>query len=283
MPISSNNFLELAQFLAEKYAVFEQVQAIALGGSQAGGIVDEQSDIDLYIFLNGTIPIESRQKIIAARGASRADVNLSFWDVGDEWFDEPSGIEVDVMFWQMPWIEEQIDRVVTRCEASVGYTTCFWHTINQARNLFDRREWFHELQRKCNVPYPEKLRNAIIAKNHPVLRNVIPSYFVQIKKAIEREDLISVNHRLAALLASYFEVIYAVNRGLNPGEKKILPFIEKNCCKTPTNMQQQLERVIEKSAKIDADLLRELRLLLDGLDGLLMAEGIDPNTTIGLN
>ena len=283
MPKSPNEFMKLAHFLAEKYAAFAQVQAVALGGSQAGGIVDAHSDIDLYVFLNGTIPIDARQQIISARGASRAEVNLSFWDIGDEWFDRPGGIEVDVMFWQVPWIEEQIDRVVVRCEASVGYTTCFWHTIKQARMLFDRHDWFSTLQGKCKAPFPEKLRNAIIAKNHPVLRNVIPSYFVQIKKAIEREDLISVNHRLTALLASYFEVIYAVNRVLNPGEKKILPFVEKNCRKFPQNMRQQVARSIEKSAKIDRNLLQELDMLIDGLDDLLLVEGIDPNETLGLD
>lgn len=282
MGLKKTQYVELAEELARQYSQMNQVHAIALGGSQRTWAVDAHSDIDLYVFIDAIIPLQEREKIVFEKGASRANMNLSFWDLGDEWFDAETGIEVDLMLWQRSWIEEQIDRVVLRHEASVGYTTCFWHTIRNARCLFDRDGWFAQLQHKCMVPYPEPLRKRIIAKNHPVLRQVIPAYAAQIKKALDREDLISVNHRVAGLLASYFEVIYAVNRVLNPGEKKILPFIEKTCQKIPVGMAEQVERVLRKTASINFELLDEIDRLVDGVDVLLQNEGFDPDRTLFL-
>ncbi|KAA3663116.1 MAG: DUF4037 domain-containing protein [Calditrichaeota bacterium] len=271
---------DLARTLAGYFSELDQIQAVALGGSHSTGAIDADSDIDLYVFIDKHIPLQERKKIVNKRGASRANLNLSFWDLGDEWFDAETGIEVDMMLWQRTWIEEQIDRVVVRNEASVGYSTCFWHTILHAQILFDRTGWFAALQTKCKRPFPDKLRNAIIAKNHPVLRQVIPAYSVQIHKAIKRNDLVSINHRVAGLLASYFEVIYAINCVLNPGEKKIIPFITKHCAKIPVNMAIQVERVLQMAAKCDTHLLDEIDILIDGLDDLLRLEGINPENTL---
>lgn len=47
----------------------------------------------------------------------------------------------------------------------------------------------------------------------------LPSYDRQIKKAQERGDIVSVNHRITAFLESYFDVIFALNRQTHPGEK----------------------------------------------------------------
>lgn len=66
---------------------------------------------------------------------------------------------------------------------------------------------------------PEPLRRNIIAHNHPVLRRIITSYFHQIEAAVHRQDVVSIHHRLAALVASYFDVLFALNRVLHPGEK----------------------------------------------------------------
>ena len=55
------------------------------------------------------------------------------------------------------------------------------------------------------------------------------SYYEQIEKAVKREDEISVNHRISAFMASYFDVIFAKNELLHPGEKRLVQFALKNC------------------------------------------------------
>jgi predicted nucleotidyltransferase len=264
----------LAQTIAKRFEIFPQVEAIALGGSLTSGTTDQYSDIDLYIYTTKEIPVVDRKKIVEELGASRQDLGLTFWDSGDEWFHKETGIEVDVIFWDPNWIEEQIDRVVIQHQASVGYTTCFWHTIKNSQILFDRKGWFVSLRKKCDTPYPTQLKRNIIDMNFPVLRDVIPSYYYQIKKAIDRDDKISINHRVAALLASYFDVLFAINGVTNPGEKKILPYVLHHCSKLPPDMTSQIDELLFASSANPAGLLAKLDVLLNSLENLVELEGV---------
>ena len=267
---------DLAKKVSEQFKPIACVEAIAVGGSRTSGLIDAQSDIDLYIYTNKEIPVEKREEIVNKLGASKANMNLTYWDTGDEWFDQETGLEVDVMYWSPTWIEGKLDRVLVRHQASMGYTTCFWRTVKNSKILFDRNNWFYKLQEKSNQPYPLELKRAIIAKNHPVLRNVIPAYTHQIKKALERNDLVSINHRLAALFASYFDVLFATNEVLHPGEKKILKFVNEECTLIPENLETLISLIFQSGAAGDLELLNELDALIDGLDKLLMIEGFHP-------
>lgn len=272
--MSQNNsmYLTLANKVCEQFQAIDAVEAVALGGSQTSGSLDQHSDIDVYVYLNSDIPLSAREEIVTRLGASKADLNLTFWDVGDEWFDLESGIEVDMIYWDKAWIEEQLQRVVFSHQACMGYTTCFWQTVVDSKILFDRQGWFTELQKKYSIAYPEQLKQAIISKNYSLLRDVIPSYYNQIKKALDRRDLISVNHRLAALFESYFDVLYALNKVMNPGEKKVLPYVLKTCTQKPQNLQKQVEDMLQSAANGDKKLLEQLDLFLDDLDALLVAD-----------
>lgn len=212
----------LARRVADLFSAFPNVEAIALAGSGASVAIDRDSDIDLYVYITSGIPLSDRVAIVEQLGTTRADLNLQFWDLGYEWYAAETGIEVDVIYWHTSWIEDQLDRVLVEHQASTGYSTCFWHTVRNSLILYDKSEWLRKLKEKSAVPFPDALRRAIIAKNHPILRRVIPSYLHQIEKAIGRNDLVSVNHRVAALLASYFDVLFALNRLPNPGEKRLL-------------------------------------------------------------
>jgi predicted nucleotidyltransferase len=265
--------LSLARQVAERFSVFPQVEAIALGGSLTTGVADRDSDIDLYVYTKETIPLVQRAALIVEMGASQANLDLQYWDLGDEWYHAESGIEVDMIYWPTTWIEEQINRVLKYHQASIGYTTCFWNTILHSIPLYDRMGWFHDLQNQCQQPYPEELRRAIISKNHPVLRKIIPSYRHQIKKAIQRKDAISINHRVAALLASYFDIIFALNSLPNPGEKRVLEIAAKQCKLIPKNMIKDVAEVLLASAQDDENLLGRVDQLIDRLDEILEKEG----------
>ncbi|MBC8549642.1 MAG: DUF4037 domain-containing protein [Candidatus Marinimicrobia bacterium] len=273
----------LARRVAEQFKAMTEVEAIALGGSQISGSIDNHSDIDLYIYSNELIPLITRRSIVEKLGAVKSDLNLTFWDLGDEWIDLETGIEVDIVYWNQAWMEEQIEYTLLNHQGKMGYSTCFWHTVLNSKILFERSDWFSTLQKRCGVPYPEKLKRSIIAMNHPVLRNVIPSYYGQLQKAIDRKDLISINHRLASLFACFFDVLFAINEVLNPGEKKVLNFVLAECQKIPTNLAGNIESILQFSTKGNALMLDQIDELLDGLDRLLDDEGIDPKRTILLN
>ena len=266
------DILDLAQTIATRYGKLPIVEAVALGGSLASGAADQGSDIDLYVYSRDTIPVEDRARI-ARTGARVIEVDNQFWEPGDEWIDDETGIHVDVMFRSVEWIEEQLDRVIERHEASVGYSTCFWHNVASSIALYDRTGWYAELKRQATRPYPAALRRAVVAKNHPILRETASSYRYQLVGAVNRADRVSVNHRVAALLASYFDILFAVNRALHPGEKRLLDIAEADCEKVPGGMREHVERVIAAVAEGSA-VIERVDELIDGLDDLLRSEGL---------
>jgi hypothetical protein len=272
--LSNSTHLALAERLAHAFSVYPCVEAIALGGSVATAeSIDPASDIDLYVFGTDVIPLAERQMVVDRVGAARADLNLRFWDLGDAWYDRDTGIEVDVIYWDTGWISGQIERVLTAHQASLGYTTCFCHTLRHCRIFFDRAGWLGALVERCQSPYPEALRRNIVRLNHAVLRSVIPCYLHQIEKAAQRQDRVSLNHRTAALLASYFDILFALNRLLHPGEKRLLQIASERCLLRPPDMIVQVEAVLAAAPSTDARITTAVTSLLDGLDDLLCAEG----------
>jgi hypothetical protein len=269
--------VELARQLGRLFAPLPEVEAVALGGSRGGGGVasDEASDIDVYVYTRGDIPMPVRREIVeVAGGATRADLGMTFWGPGDEWLHAPTGIHVDAIYFDAGWMEEQVDRALVRHGASLGYTTCFWHTVRGSITLSDPRGWFAGLQARCTVDYPEELRRSIVALNHPVFRDVLPSYANQLAKAAYRGDLVSVNHRLAGLLASYFDVLFAVNRLPHPGEKRLVKAAVVSCSRLPEGMAADVDALLRTATTDLAGLPARVDRLLDRLDALLRQEGL---------
>ena len=54
-----------------------------------------------------------------------------------------------------------------------------------------------------------------------LLSGMLPSFDAQIEKAENRKDFVSVNHRVTEFLASYFDIIFALNEMTHPGEKRM--------------------------------------------------------------
>jgi Domain of unknown function (DUF4037) len=269
--------ISLARRLADLFALLHQVRAVALGGSLAGGIVDQGSDIDIYIFTLADIPLKMRHDIVSqSGGAAQENLGLTYWGPGDQWLHAPTGTEVDIVYFDTVWMEAQIRRVVDMHEASLGYSTCLWHTVYNAQSLHDPQRWLQRLQNQTSIGYPVALQQNIIAKNYPVLRDIIPAYTNQLAKAVKRQDLVSVNHRLAALLASYFDIIFAVNRMLHPGEKKLVDVALARCAILPVDFFTDITAVIQSSCSADQVFLAKLTVLLDHLDQCLEHEGMLP-------
>jgi Domain of unknown function (DUF4037) len=267
--------LQLARRIGGLFAGLPNVQAVALGGSLVGGsdFADKESDIDLYVYSRGEIPLESRQLIVEqSGGATQTSLDLEYWGRGDEWLNASTGIEVDISYFDTAWMQDRVSRVVENHQANLGYTTCFWHTIRQSIAFSDPSGWFASLQQRCQVEYPEALRRNIIALNRPVLRAIVPSYANQLAKAVKRHDLISINHGLSALFASYFDILFALNRKLHPGEKRLVEFALKSCEVLPSDMDANIALILT-SADISR-LPERVDRLLDNLDQALEGEGL---------
>jgi hypothetical protein len=219
------------------------------------------------VYVTEDIPLNARQEIAAS--PRQAEIGNATWEPGDEWVDNGNGTRVDVMYRHVRWIEEQIDRVLVRHEASPGYSTCFWYNVLHSKALFDHTGWFGALQWSAQVGYPAELKRNIIEKNLRLLRKTQSSYLHQIELALKRSDPVSVNHRVAALLASYFDVVFAVNDLPHPGEKRLLLHAAQ-CPRRPPEMERQVRAVV--AAVGGGDLVARLNELVDGIEELVPSE-----------
>jgi catechol 2,3-dioxygenase-like lactoylglutathione lyase family enzyme len=256
---------------AGEYGRRSEVVAVALGGSRSTGLADPESDFDLYVYTRSELDLGVRTEI--ARASSiRAEVDNRFWEPGDEWHDQ-SGVHLDVMFRSMGWIEDRLVQVLDRHEASVGYSTCFWANVLHARVLFDRDGWFARLQERARAPYPDELRSAIIAKNWPILRSTLSSYRHQLERAVDRGDLVSIQHRVSATLASYFDIVFALNRQPHPGEKRLIDWVEAQCPLRPVRCREQVEALLSAAGSGGPMAIAAFHAVMDDLDSVLAAEG----------
>lgn len=269
---TSAEFTAVARATAERFGALPGVVAVVWAGSQTTRMVDASSDIDLYVYAEREIPPAERAALLGDT-ARALELDNRFWEPGDEWLDAASGIHLDVMYRSPQWIREQIERVLVRHEASVGYSTCFWANVLASEALVDPQDWFAELRAWADQPYPEPLVPAIIAKNHPILRDTHSSYRYQLASAAARGDSVSLNHRAAALLASYFDILFAVNRLPHPGEKRLLTWATRHCPLRPPEMAAQVAALLAAAAPGGVDVLAAVDALLDDLDALLRAEG----------
>jgi predicted nucleotidyltransferase len=250
----------MVQRFAQCFGELSQVVAVALAGSRGAGAHDTESDFDLYVYTSIDVDVRFRRALMG----EAAEIDNRFWETGDECSDTSTGVHLDIMYRSPEWIEEQLDRLLIRQEAAIGYSTCFWYSVIHSEALFDPRGWYRQLQDRARVPYPEGLRRAVVAKNWPILRRNHSSYRWQIALALGRGDAVSVQHRVTALLASFFDVWFAVERQPHPGEKRLLTHL-------PGPWALLVRGVLDAQPGM---LLRRIDLLLDPLDVQLTKEGL---------
>jgi len=235
------------------YKCFNQVRAIAVGGSSSANTSDKLSDIDTYVFIEQSIPIPEREKLVKKYSA-KYEVGGEYFGSGDEYLVDKIGQQFDVMFWNTDWFEDVVENVWDKHYPSNGYTTCFLYTLKNFDIKYDPAGWLKNLQEKLDSPYPKELQNNIITRNMMLIKDKpFASYYEQIEKAVKRADEISVNHRISAFMASYFDVIFAKNELLHPGEKRLVNFALNNCRILPKDFEENIRKLfkVKNSSKLD--------------------------------
>ena len=103
------------------------------------------------------------------------------------------------------------------------------------------------------------------------------SWRAQLERALRRDDPVSVNHRAAAFLASWFDVLFALNRQPHPGEKRLLHHAGTLCPLRPADTDATVRRFLGLAAAMDPATMAEADALLRDLDGLLRKAGLIPS------
>ena len=174
----------------------DTVEAVALGGSRSTGASDENSDYDIYVYCAEIPTAETRENLLG-KYCSIAEFGNHYWESEDNTVMN-NGIPVDIIYREVDRFGRYIDTIIKGGKAFNGYTTAFWHNIKNSKVLFDKTGTFTKFRDMAQIDFPENLRSAIIKNNRNLLNGKLPSYDRQIKKAQERGDIVSVNHRITA-------------------------------------------------------------------------------------
>lgn len=57
--------------------------------------------------------------------------------------------------------------------------------------------------------------------------------------------MVSVNHRVAAFLESYFDIVFALNNLTHPGEKRMVQYAKEHARILPFRFEENLELLFE--------------------------------------
>ena len=216
--------------LWHEFALIPEVEAIALGGSRAGTHYDEKSDYDLYIYCTRT-PEESIRKQILEKYCQYMEIGNAFWELEDD-CTLKDGVDIDILYRNLEDFSQEVHSVVEKHIAHNGYTTCMWHNLR-------------------------------------LLRGNLPSYNLQIKKAAARKDWVSVNHRTAAFLESYFDIIFALNKLTHPGEKRMVQYAREQAEVLPVHFEENLNCLF-RNLFTDSDmLLQTIEAIISDLENVM--------------
>ena len=248
--------------LFDEFSAVPQVEAIALGGSRATGRHDEKSDYDVYLYLTGPVD-EAVRKRILEKYCAYMEISNTFWELEDD-VTLKNGTDMDIIYRKMEDFERSVSSVVDNCTAWNGYTTCMWHNLITSRVVFDRNGKLAALQKKYQIPYPQTLKKNIIARNLNLLSGMLPSFDAQIAKAENRGDLVSINHRVTEFLASYFDILFALNEMTHPGEKRMQQICSAECRLLPAHFDDNLEKLFrgmfrENISPVIGEMVAELK------------------------
>ena len=241
------------------------IDAIVLSGSKTSLINDEMSDYDIYIYSKERVNIETR-KNFAKKYASYCEIGNDYFEHGDEFIIDD--ICFDFMYRDLHFAQNEINYIWKECNSKIGYTTTFLYNIKNSKIIYDKDSKFQNLQNELNKEYPNRLKENIINKNLAVMKDKkCASFFEQLEKAIKRKDIVSVNHRITAILSSYFDILFALNKELHPGEKKLIKYTYKLCKLIPENFEKDIKNIV--ACELNENILENINCLIKNLKKII--------------
>lgn len=260
--------------LFEELAQLEQVEAVVLGGSRAGEHYDQDSDYDVYVYLKAPISPEVRRKLLS-KYCSYMEIQNQFWELEDDCILN-NGIEIEFIYRSLDDFDKELQKVVLDHQPHNAYTTCMWYNLLHSKVLYDEENRYTALQNKYRIPYPATLKRNIIERQSLLLETSLPAFSKQIKKALKRKDILALNHRSSEFFASYFDLLFALNEQLHPGEKRMLSYAKENCALLPHDFEANIQTYFHNLYQWDKsqETLDTLNQLLEQLKNLVETTSI---------
>lgn len=253
--------------LLKEFEKCSVIESIAIGGSRATGKYDEKSDYDIYIYLTGDLEEERRKKILE-KYCDRIEIGNHYWEYEDNCILK-NGIGLDLIYRKLDDFLPMVNKVVFQYQAQNGYTTCMWHNLIYSKIVFDRNLRLEKAQKEYLVEYPLQLKENILKRNLNLLRYALPAYEEQIAKAVMRKDLVSINHRVTEFMASYFDVIFALNQMTHPGEKRLIEICKMQCEILPEHFEENIKQLFGDMFLHSERIKFDLNQILEELEKIL--------------
>lgn len=257
--------------LVEELKNTDEIEALLLGGSRATDRYDANSDYDYYVYLNKELP-ESKRRDILEKHVKYMEFSNKFWELEDDGVLN-NGIEIEFIYRSVEDIDNMLENTLVKGNVSHGYTTCFIDNIMKSKVVFDKTGRVSSLKEKYPKYLNDEFYKKIIDANFPILLDYMPSLYYQVEKAIKRNDLLSVNHRITAFFEVYFDILFALNKETHPGEKRLLEtalLLEK----VPFSFESNINDLFGKNNVDNSLTLNILENIVIELHQLLLKDGL---------
>lgn len=258
----------MVEKLFEELSRIDEIEAIALGGSRSCDNYDEKSDYDVYVYCVSPVPVKKRRAFLE-KYCRVMELGNRFWEYEDN-CTLNNGVDIDLIYRELDVFTDEIAAIVERFQARNGYTTCMWHNLLNCRVIFDRNGRLAQAKERFDIPFPDELRDNIIARNMKLLSDALPAYKGQIKKALSRGDRVSILHRTTAFLESYFDIIFALNKLTHPGEKRLIELCEQTCSLLPRDFRTNLDNLFDELFTNPEETDRSINLIIAELKSFIV-------------
>jgi hypothetical protein len=257
---------ELNEFIND-FCNIDGIQALTLGGSRATERTDEKSDYDFYVYSENGMDQEIRYKILS-KHCKYFEIGNNYWELEDNG-KLNCGIDFDMVYRSLHQFENIVADVVENYNSNNGFSTCLWDNLLNSKIIFDKNDVFKKIKERFSIPYPQKLKKNIIERNMALISGSVISYDKQIKKSIYRKDLINLNNRISVFLASYFDIIFAINELPNPGEKRIMEICLNKCNILPNGFENNINSLIQNMNSDESKILETINDIICELKRIL--------------
>lgn len=258
---------DLLSRLVPAVAAISGVAALSLGGSSGSKLSDQESDLDVYVFWTpplADLPERERQLATVADPGS-LHIDIHSWGLEDHL--HVGGARIELIYTHLGDLHAHIVRAYAEGLRDEGYTTSLLHTVANGPLLHDPDDVLATMQARLHNEFPDPTRRFVLRYHPPLLR----FYLAHIAQAQHRGDLLFVQHRRYTVQMMFFNMLFALNRVYNPGEKRLLTHIGRCPVQPPRTAHRWLATT--RLAADDPALPAALGALADDLVALIERDG----------
>ncbi|WP_409488227.1 hypothetical protein ACK1U3_21575 [Pseudomonas promysalinigenes] len=209
--------------VASLYIFNPNTFAVTVGTSK---LALEDEDLDVVVYCTDPAKPSSEKALMAAPAGSLSAGQMPqvFNDTCERWLAPSLGVHVDILRRCPLWFSYSIDKLLKYNQIQAGYSTCLLHELETAIPIYDRAGWFAALRdnRLQSFGYPTALKLAVIHKNYTLLNTGKSSWLNKAEISFGKGDILAVFKYCSRFLASYLDILFALNDQYHPGEKHLM-------------------------------------------------------------